>query len=204
MSANMVPTGKYVSQMERIVQFGEISDQIEACLEKIDEYEDTLVKIEKNDSYLKQPYGFLVFLLYCICLFPTYLIVEDYAWYVIVIALFIVFSVIHNLVDSTVTSNINKKLAVQEAFSKKLERNLDELVDLYLLPEINLLGMATVQNVIDKTSARRISPFLVEHVMEQEVKRGNFEKIALKNDTLYKGKRPESIENIERVFLDID
>ena len=44
----------------------------------------------------------------------------------------------------------------------------------------------------------------VEDFMNQEVKRGNFTKIKLKNDILYKGTLPQSVDNIETVILEVD
>lgn len=40
--------------------------------------------------------------------------------------------------------------------------------------------------------------------MDKEVRRGNFEKIKLNNDILFKSKNPKFLSNVKTVVLEID
>lgn len=113
------------------------------------------------------------------------------------------------MIDNFVVAPVFKKkyderLKHHEKQLERLERDLDDLMNDKLLPEVYPLGMMTAQNIIDKTSAKYLPIEYVQEFMENEVKRGNFEKIKLNNDVLYKGKHPQSLSNMKTIVLEVD
>lgn len=185
----------------------DIVENIEDTVEKITDDEDRLKEL--NDGAWSISFGnillrILIFFMYLVIGFFVAAIINK-SWWVNLIGAFIgVLLVEVFFFGQILKMNANKRLKTYTKDLKLLEKNLNDLIDEKLLPEINSLGMMTAQNIINKTSARYLPIEYVEGFMNEEVERGRFEKIKLNNDILYKSRNPKFINNIKTVVLEID
>lgn len=187
--------------------FRDIIDRMEELFDNISDDEKRLKLIDKNEwavTYVGLFLKLIIGILYLmIGVFVAALI--DKSWWINLIGAFVALVFVETLITGPIfKSKAEKRLKLYQQDFKKLERELNDLMEDKLLPEIYPLGMMTAKNIIDKTSAKYLPVECVQEFMEKEVKRGNFEKIELKDDILYKGKHPKSLSNIETVFLEID
>jgi ABC-type multidrug transport system fused ATPase/permease subunit len=185
----------------------DIVENIEDTVEKITDDEDRLKEL--NDGAWSIAFGnillrILIFFMYLVIGFFVAAIINK-SWWVNLIGAFIGVLLVEVFFFGQILKiNANKRLKTYTKDLKLLEKNLNDLIDEKLLPEINSLGMMTAQNIINKTSARYLPIEYVEGFMNEEVERGHFEKIKLNNDILYKSKNPKFINNIKTVVLEID
>ena len=185
----------------------DIVENIEDTVEKITDDEDRLKEL--NDGAWSIAFGnillrILIFFMYLVIGFFVAAIINK-SWWVNLIGAFIgVLLVEVFFFGQILKNNATKRLKTYTKDLKLLEKNLNDLIDEKLLPEINSLGMMTAQNIINKTSARYLPIEYIEGFMNEEVERGRFEKIKLNNDILYKSKNPKFINNIKTVVLEID
>jgi ABC-type multidrug transport system fused ATPase/permease subunit len=185
----------------------DIVENIEDTVEKITDDEDRLKEL--NDGAWSIAFGnillrILIFFMYLVIGFFVAAIINK-SWWVNLIGAFIGVLLVEVFFFGQILKiNANKRLKTYTKDLKLLEKNLNDLIDEKLLPEINSLGMMTAQNIINKTSARYLPIEYVEGFMNEEVERGRFEKIKLNNDILYKSKNPKFINNIKTVVLEID
>jgi ABC-type multidrug transport system fused ATPase/permease subunit len=185
----------------------DIVENIEDTVEKITDDEDRLKEL--NDGAWSIAFGnillrILIFFMYLVIGFFVAAIINK-SWWVNLIGAFIGVLLVEVFFFGQILKiNANKRLKTYIKDLKLLEKNLNDLIDEKLLPEINSLGMMTAQNIINKTSARYLPIEYVEGFMNEEVERGHFEKIKLNNDILYKSKNPKFINNIKTVVLEID
>lgn len=185
----------------------DIVENIEDTVEKITDDEDRLKEL--NDGAWSIAFGnillrILIFFMYLIIGFFVAAIINK-SWWVNLIGAFIGVLLVEVFFFGQILKiNANKRLKTYTKDLKLLEKNLNDLIDEKLLPEINVLGMMTAQNIINKTSARYLPIEYIEGFMNEEVERGRFEKIKLNNDILYKSKNPKFINNIKTVVLEID
>ena len=185
----------------------DIVENIEDTVEKITDDEDRLKEL--NDGAWSIAFGnillrILIFFMYLVIGFFVAAIINK-SWWVNLIGAFIGVLLVEVFFFGQILKiNANKRLKTYTKYLKLLEKNLNDLIDEKLLPEINSLGMMTAQNIINKTSARYLPIEYVEGFMNEEVERGRFEKIKLNNDILYKSKNPKFINNIKTVVLEID
>ena len=185
----------------------DIVENIEDTVEKITDDEDRLKEL--NDGAWSIAFGnillrILIFFMYLIIGFFVAAIINK-SWWVNLIGAFIGVLLVEVFFFGQILKiNANKRLKTYTKDLKLLEKNLNDLIDEKLLPEINSLGMMTAQNIINKTSARYLPIEYIEGFMNEEVERGRFEKIKLNNDILYKSKNPKFINNIKTVVLEID
>jgi ABC-type multidrug transport system fused ATPase/permease subunit len=185
----------------------DIVENIEDTVEKITDDEDRLKEL--NDGAWSIAFGnillrILIFFMYLVIGFFVAAIINK-SWWVNLIGAFIGVLLVEVFFFGQILKiNANKRLKTYTKDLKLLEKNLNDLIDEKLLPEINSLGMMTAQNIINKTSARYLPIEYIEGFMNEEVERGRFEKIKLNNDILYKSKNPKFINNIKTVVLEID
>ena len=185
----------------------DIVENIEDTVEKITDDEDRLKEL--NDGAWLIAFGnillrILIFFMYLVIGFFVAAIINK-SWWVNLIGAFIGVLLVEVFFFGQILKiNANKRLKTYTKDLKLLEKNLNDLIDEKLLPEINSLGMMTAQNIINKTSARYLPIEYIEGFMNEEVERGRFEKIKLNNDILYKSKNPKFINNIKTVVLEID
>ena len=185
----------------------DIVENIEDTVEKITDDEDRLKEL--NDGAWSIAFGnillrILIFFMYLVIGFFVAAIINK-SWWVNLIGAFIGVLLVEVFFFGQILKiNANKRLKTYTKDLKLLEKNLNDLIDEKLLPEINSLEMMTAQNIINKTSARYLPIEYVEGFMNEEVERGRFEKIKLNNDILYKSKNPKFINNIKTVVLEID
>lgn len=185
----------------------DIVENIEDTVEKITDDEDRLKEL--NDGAWSIGFGnillrILIFFMYLVIGFFVAAIINK-SWWVNLIGAFIGVLLVEVFFFGQILKiNANKRLKTYTKDLKLLEKNLNDLIDEKLLPEINSLGMMTAQNIINKTSARYVPIEYIEGFMNEEVERGRFEKIKLNNDILYKSKNPKFINNIKTVVLEID
>jgi len=185
----------------------DIVENIEDTVEKITDDEDRLKEL--NDGAWSIAFGnillrILIFFIYLVIGFFVAAIINK-SWWVNLIGAFIGVLLVEVFFFGQILKiNANKRLKTYTKDLKLLEKNLNDLIDEKLLPEINSLGMMTAQNIINKTSARYLPIEYIEGFMNEEVERGRFEKIKLNNDILYKSKNPKFINNIKTVVLEID
>ena len=185
----------------------DIVENIEDTVEKITDDEDRLKEL--NDGAWSIAFGnillrILIFFMYLVIGFFVAAIINK-SWWVNLIGAFIGVLLVEVFFFGQILKiNANKRLKTYTKDLKLLEKNLNDLIDEILLPEINSLGMMTAQNIINKTSARYLPIEYIEGFMNEEVERGRFEKIKLNNDILYKSKNPKFINNIKTVVLEID
>lgn len=185
----------------------DIVENIEDTVEKITDDEDRLKEL--NDGAWSIAFGnillrILIFFMYLVVGFFVAAIINK-SWWVNLIGAFIGVLLVEVFFFGQILKiNANKRLKTYTKDLKLLEKNLNDLIDEKLLPEINSLGMMTAQNIINKTSARYLPIEYIEGFMNEEVERGRFEKIKLNNDILYKSKNPKFINNIKTVVLEID
>lgn len=185
----------------------DIVENIEDTVEKITDDEDRLKEL--NDGTWSIAFGnillrILIFFMYLVIGFFVAAIINK-SWWVNLIGAFIGVLLVEVFFFGQILKiNANKRLKTYTKDLKLLEKNLNDLIDEKLLPEINSLGMMTAQNIINKTSARYLPIEYIEGFMNEEVERGRFEKIKLNNDILYKSKNPKFINNIKTVVLEID
>lgn len=185
----------------------DIVENIEDTVEKITDDEDRLKEL--NDGAWSIGFGnillrILIFFMYLVIGFFVAAIINK-SWWVNLIGAFIGVLLVEVFFFGQILKiNANKRLKTYTKDLKLLEKNLNDLIDEKLLPEINSLGMMTAQNIINKTSARYLPIEYIEGFMNEEVERGRFEKIKLNNDILYKSKNPKFINNIKTVVLEID
>ena len=184
----------------------DIVENIEDTVEKITDDEDRLKEL--NDGAWSIAFGnillrILIFFMYLVIGFFVAAIINK-SWWVNLIGAFIGVLLVEVFFFGQILKiNANKRLKTYTKDLKLLEKNLNDLIDEKLLPEINSLGMMTAQNIINKTSARYLPIEYIEGFMNEEVERGRFEKIKLNNDILYKSKNPKFINNIKTVVLEI-
>ena len=177
----------------------DIVENIEDTVEKITDDEDRLKEL--NDGTWSIAFGnillrILIFFMYLVIGFFVAAIINK-SWWVNLIGAFIGVLLVEVFFFGQILKiNANKRLKTYTKDLKLLEKNLNDLIDEKLLPEINSLGMMTAQNIINKTSARYLPIEYIEGFMNEEVERGRFEKIKLNNDILYKSKNPKFINNI--------
>lgn len=185
----------------------DIVENIEDTVEKITDDEDRLKEL--NDGAWSIAFGnillrILIFFMYLVIGFFVAAIINK-SWWVNLIGAFIGVLLVEVFFFGQILKiNANKRLKTYTKDLKLLEKNLNDLIDEKLLPEINSLGMMTAQNIINKTSAKYLPIEYIEGFMNEEVERGRFEKIKLNNDILYKSKNPKFINNIKTVVLEID
>lgn len=185
----------------------DIVENIEDTVDKITDDEDRLKEL--NDGAWSIAFGnillrILIFFMYLVIGFFVAAIINK-SWWVNLIGAFIGVLLVEVFFFGQILKiNANKRLKTYTKDLKLLEKNLNDLIDEKLLPEINSLGMMTAQNIINKTSARYLPIEYIEGFMNEEVERGRFEKIKLNNDILYKSKNPKFINNIKTVVLEID
>ena len=185
----------------------DIVENIEDTVEKITDDEDRLKEL--NDGAWSIAFGnillrILIFFMYLVIGFFVAAIINK-SWWVNLIGAFIGVLLVEVFFFGQILKiNANKRLKTYTKDLKLLEKNLNDLIDEKLLPEINSLGMMTAQNIINKSSARYLPIEYIEGFMNEEVERGRFEKIKLNNDILYKSKNPKFINNIKTVVLEID
>jgi hypothetical protein len=185
----------------------DIVENMEDTVEKITDDEDRLKEL--NDGAWSIAFGnillrILIFFMYLVIGFFVAAIINK-SWWVNLIGAFIGVLLVEVFFFGQILKiNANKRLKTYTKDLKLLEKNLNDLIDEKLLPEINSLGMMTAQNIINKTSARYLPIEYIEGFMNEEVERGRFEKIKLNNDILYKSKNPKFINNIKTVVLEID
>lgn len=189
-------------------QFRDMAEKIYSYLERMSHDEKIVERIEDKHEWaitlVSMPYKFIIGIVYFI-IFIFVCAIVDSSWWVNLICTFIVLVVLEVfLFGAVVKRNAEKRIKVYQQELNLLERELDDLIEDRLLPEIYPLGMVTVKNIIEKTSARYLPIECVEDFMGKEVERGNFTKIILKNDILYKGTLPQSMKNIETVILEVD
>ncbi|PVZ86913.1 hypothetical protein C9426_14220 [Serratia sp. S1B] len=189
-------------------QFRDVVEKIGYYLENISHDEEIIERItDKNEwsiALVNMLYKIIIGVIYFIILLFVCAIVDS-SWWVNLICTFVVLVVLEVFFfGAIVKGNAEKRIKAYQQELSQLEVELGDLIEDKLLPEIYPLGMVTVRNIIDKTSARYLPVECVEDFMDQEVKRGNFTKIKLKNDILYKGTLPQSIDNIETIVLEVD
>lgn len=188
-------------------KFRDMADTIGYYLEEMSHDEERIERIDNNDwsiQYIGVLYKFIIGIIYFfIAIFVCAII--DRSWWVNIIGAFVTLVFVEALIVAPIIKGkAKKRIEVYQNKINQLKRELDDLIEDRLLPEIYPLGMMTAKNIIDKTSARYLPIECVEDFMDQEVKRGNFTRIKLKNDILYKGTLPQSMENIETVVLEVD
>jgi hypothetical protein len=185
----------------------DILEKVEYLLDKISFDEKIIHLVDKNEwavTYTKGGIKFLIITLYAVIGFITSAII-DKAWWINLIGVFITLTVIEVFITGPILKGkAEERIKKNEKELKNLEYEFDDLIDQQLLPEIYPLGMMTAKNIIDKTSARYLPIECVEDFMDKEVRRGNFEKIKLNNDILFKSKNPKFLSNVKTVVLEID
>lgn len=100
-------------------------------------------------------------------------------------------------------SNKLEKLTLQLRNSKA---EFDKLVELYLLPEVHRMGMATTQNVLDKTIASILHKDTVAEILEDQVGCGDMQRVPLNSgEVLYKSLLSRCDDStVEKVTLNLD
>jgi ABC-type multidrug transport system fused ATPase/permease subunit len=185
-----------------------IIDKVEDLLDRISIDERRIEKIDKHEwaiAYAGILLRIIVGILYLIIgLFVAVII--DKSWWINLIGVFVVLCFVEAIITGPIFKNRSeKRIKRYEKDLSLLEREFYHLVDDKLLPEIHSLGMMTVKNIINKTSARYLPVECVKDFMDKEVERGNFEKVRLNDDdVLYKSKNPKFLSNIKSVTLEID
>ena len=135
----------------------DIVENIEDTVEKITDDEDRLKEL--NDGAWSIAFGnillrILIFFMYLVIGFFVAAIINK-SWWVNLIGAFIGVLLVEVFFFGQILKiNANKRLKTYTKDLKLLEKNLNDLIDEKLLPEINSLGMMTAQNIINKTSAR--------------------------------------------------
>lgn len=185
----------------------DIVEDIEDIEEKLTDDEDRLKEL--NDGAWSIAFGniflrIFIFFIYLIIGFIAADMIDKSWWVNLIGAFFAVLLVEVFLFGQILKINAAKRVKTSTKALKKLEKEFNDLIDDQLLPEINELGMMTAKNIINKTSARYLSTECVQELMDEEVKRGGFEKIQLNDDILYKSKNPRFLKNINAVILDVD
>lgn len=101
-----------------------------------------------------------------------------------------------------VSGKINK-LSVRY---QELKASFDSLVEQYLLPDVRRMGMATAQDVQEKTIGSVLRIDTVQVILEEQVSYGKMEKVPLHSgEVLYKSSLTNSDENsVEIVTLSSD
>lgn len=184
-----------------------IIDKVEGLLDKLANDENRIQKIEKNEWAIAYAGVFLKIIITILYLMIGLIIaaIIDRSWWINLIGAFIALCFVEALITGPIfKSRAEKRIEAYEKDLKLLERDFDDLINDRLLPEIYPLGMMTAQNIIDKTSAKYLPIECIEDFMGKEVSRGNFEKIKLNDDILYKSKNPKFLSNIKTVVLEID
>lgn len=185
----------------------DILEKVDYLLDEISIDEKIIHLVDKNEwavTYKKGGIKFLIIALYAVIGFIIAAII-DKSWWVNLIGAFIALTIIEVLITGPIfKGKAEERIKKHEKELKNLEHEFDDLINEQLLPEIYPLGMMTAKNIVDKTSARYLPIECVEDFMNKEVRRGNFEKIKLNNDILYKSKNPKFLSNIKTVVLEID
>jgi len=152
----------------------DIVENIEDTVEKITDDEDRLKEL--NDGAWSIAFGnillrILIFFMYLVIGFFVAAIINK-SWWVNLIGAFIGVLLVEVFFFGQILKiNANKRLKTYTKDLKLLEKNLNDLIDEKLLPEINSLGMMTAQNIINKTSARYLPIEYIEGFMNEEVER---------------------------------
>ena len=131
----------------------DIVENIEDTVEKITDDEDRLKEL--NDGAWSIAFGnillrILIFFMYLVIGFFVAAIINK-SWWVNLIGAFIGVLLVEVFFFGQILKiNANKRLKTYTKDLKLLEKNLNDLIDEKLLPEINSLGMMTAQNIINK------------------------------------------------------
>ncbi len=193
------------SELEDIYsKIEEIKLEVDQCEIKLKE-ERTSFLFNKLDA----PQKWVVLIIHIFVIGSAYNFLDKYLWLIFVIPLlFFVFAFTDGILEEVFKPNkkIEDEIKVKNDEINVLQGKLISIVDHKLMPEIQSLGMATIDNIMNKTIACQVPRDFIINLMNMEVEKGKFEKILLKSkdNILYKCKVPHFQGNIETVFLEID
>lgn len=191
-----------------------LSKNLRDIIESIEDIEEKLADDEHRLAELKEGAWSIAFgnIFLRIFIFFIYLLIGlvaaviiDKSWWINLIGAFVAVLLVEVFLFGEILKiNAAKRVKTYTKALKNFEKEFNDLLDDKLLPEINALGMMTAKNIVNKTSARYLSTKRVQEFMDEEVKRGRFERIQLNDDILYKSRNPKFLKNINTVILEVD
>ncbi len=172
--------------------------------EKIDRYRIAIKELEKDSTNFDAiPSGYTFFIMVVAAIFGyfAYKFLEDSAWWWITLAVLGAVGASVYLSASIVKFDMRYRLG---RLIKKQQKALNKIIKTGS-EEVAKLGMATIDQIAQKTALGELDPDLLKKLMDIMVQQKLVQKIKLtENRVLYKGLMPQAQMNIISEVIQVD